>query len=155
MNAAQGLGGQRRGIPADIDGGRVELDELRIGDHRAGQSGHAEAFAFQLGGGGGDGVEAADAAGRQDRRRAGDLQPAALPVDGDAAHPADRVLQQAAQAGARPDLDVPRGQHAGGDGAHDRRTRLVATDARDAGTAVRGLQALSEAAGFGPVEGRA
>ena len=31
--AAQGLGGERRGIAADVDGGGMELHELGVGDH--------------------------------------------------------------------------------------------------------------------------
>ena len=64
--AAQGLGRQRRGIAADVDGSRMELHELRIGDDRAGARRHAEAFAARLQGIGRDGVERAEAAGGED-----------------------------------------------------------------------------------------
>ena len=46
--AAQRLGGERGGVAADIDGGRMELDELRVGDHGAGASGDGDAFAARL-----------------------------------------------------------------------------------------------------------
>ena len=48
--AAQRLGGERRRVAADVDRGRVELHELRIGDHRAGAGRHAEAVAARFGG---------------------------------------------------------------------------------------------------------
>ena len=64
--AAQRLGGERRRVAADVDGGRVELHELGIGDDRAGARGHAEAAALRFRRVGGDGVEVADAAGGQD-----------------------------------------------------------------------------------------
>ena len=46
--AAQRFGRERRGIAADGDGGRMELHEFGIGDHRAGARRHAEAFAARL-----------------------------------------------------------------------------------------------------------
>ena len=48
--AAQRLGGQRRRVAADVDGGGVELHELRVADHRAGPRRHGEAFAARYGG---------------------------------------------------------------------------------------------------------
>ena len=56
------FGGKRRGIAADVDRGRVELDELGVGDDGAGARGHAKAAAFRLGRVGGDRIEVADAA---------------------------------------------------------------------------------------------
>ena len=38
--AAQRLGGERRRVAADVDRGRVKLDEFRIGDDRAGARRH-------------------------------------------------------------------------------------------------------------------
>ena len=64
--AAQRLGGERRRVAADVERGRVELDELGVGDDGAGAGGHAEAAALGLRRVGGDGVEMADAAGRED-----------------------------------------------------------------------------------------
>ena len=63
--AAQRLGRERCRIDADGDGGRVELDEFRIGDARARACRDREAGAARLRRVGGDGVERADAAGRQ------------------------------------------------------------------------------------------
>ncbi len=57
------LGGERRRVAADVEHGRVELDEFGVGDHRAGARRHADASPFGLGRVGGDGVEMADAAG--------------------------------------------------------------------------------------------
>ena len=43
--AAQRLGGERRGVAADIDRGRMKLHELCIGDGGAGAGGDGDAFA--------------------------------------------------------------------------------------------------------------
>ena len=64
--AAQGFRGERRGIAADGDRGRMELDEFGIGDHGAGARRHAEAFAAGFRRIGRDGVERAQAAGGED-----------------------------------------------------------------------------------------
>ena len=48
--AAQGLGGQRRRVAADVDGRRVELHELGIGDGRAGEGGQARPSPRRFGG---------------------------------------------------------------------------------------------------------
>ena len=53
------------GSAPDVDGGRMELHEFRVGDHGAGASGHGDAVAARLARIGGDGVELADAAGRE------------------------------------------------------------------------------------------
>ena len=63
--------------------------------------------------------------------------------------------QQAAQAAARPHLDVARGEGGGDHRVHDRAPGLVALHAGDACPAVGGFQALGEAAVRRPVEGRA
>ncbi len=57
------LGRQRRGIAADIDGGRVELHEFRVGDQRARARGHGHALGDRGGRIGGDGEQPARAAG--------------------------------------------------------------------------------------------
>ena len=46
--AAQRLGGERRRVAADVDRGRMELHEFRIGDQRAGARRHGEALAARL-----------------------------------------------------------------------------------------------------------
>ena len=61
--AAQSLGGERGGIAADIDGGRMELHELGVGDHGAGTGGNGDAFAARFARIGGDRIELARAAG--------------------------------------------------------------------------------------------
>ena len=68
--AAQRFGRERRRVAADIDGGRMELHELGVGDHRAGAGGDGDALAARLAWIGGDGVDLARAAGREhDRAR--------------------------------------------------------------------------------------
>ena len=74
--AAQRLGRERRGVAADIDGGRMELDELRIGDHGAGASGDGDTFAARLARIGGDGVDLAGAAGGEHHCARRQQQPA-------------------------------------------------------------------------------
>jgi hypothetical protein len=61
--AAQRLGGERRGIAADIDRGRMKLHEFRVGDGGAGARSDGNAFAAGFAWIGGDGVELARAAG--------------------------------------------------------------------------------------------
>ena len=48
--AAQRFGRERRGIDADVDGGRMELHELGVGDHGAGARRHGDRFAARIGG---------------------------------------------------------------------------------------------------------
>ena len=48
--AADRLGRERRRIAADVDRGRMELHEFRIGDQRAGARRDGEALAARLGG---------------------------------------------------------------------------------------------------------
>ena len=74
--SAQGLGGQGRGVGADVDGGGMELDELGIVDARADGGGQGQALAAHGGRIGGDRIEAAEAAGRQDGGRRDDLHAA-------------------------------------------------------------------------------
>ena len=64
--AAQRFGGERRRIDAGVDGGRMELHELGVGDHGAGASRHGDGFAARIGRVGRDGEQRADAAGRED-----------------------------------------------------------------------------------------
>ena len=70
--AAQRFGRERRRIAADHDRGRVELHEFGIGDHGAGARGDRKAEAAGLGRVGRDGIEMADAAGREHHRARGD-----------------------------------------------------------------------------------
>ena len=46
--AAQGFGGQRRGVAANVDGGRVELHEFGVGDAGAGARREGERRAGRL-----------------------------------------------------------------------------------------------------------
>ncbi len=78
--AAQRLGGERRRIAADVERGRVELHELGVGDDRAGAGRGGEAAAPRLARVGGDGVEPADAAGRQHHGAGADGDAACSPA---------------------------------------------------------------------------
>src|SRR5262249_58283820 len=67
--AAQRLGGERRRIAADIDGGRVKLHELSVGNGGACSCGNGDALAARFAPTCGDGVELARATGCQHDRR--------------------------------------------------------------------------------------
>ena len=153
--AAQGLGRQGRGVAADIDGGGMELDELRIGDLRAGQGGEAQTLAPQLGRSRSHGIETADTARGQNHGRRDNLGQLSALFDQHAPDAAAVVLQEAAQALARPDLDVRMGKRRRGDSGHDGATGLVALDPRHAGPAVGGFQAEEERPLGVSIEGRA
>ncbi len=84
--AAQGLAGQGRGVEAEVDGGGVELHELRIGDPRPGQGRQPQPLAAHGGRVGGHGVEAAEPAGGQHRRRSDHLDQPPAALDQGAAH---------------------------------------------------------------------
>jgi len=66
--AAQRLRRQRCRIAADHDGGGVKLHEFRIGDHGAGARGDRKARSACFKRIGGDGIEMAEAAGREHHR---------------------------------------------------------------------------------------
>ncbi len=133
----------------------MELHELGIDDLGAGQGGQGEALAANLNGVGGDGVEATQAAGRQDHGGGGDLGPLAGDVGQNAADSAGGVHQQRQGADVFADLDVGAGPGLGGNRQHDGAAGAVAADAGDAGAGMGGLQALDEAAVRVAVEGRA
>ncbi len=153
--AAQGLAGQGRRVEVDVDGGGVELDELGIGDLSPRQGRQRQALAADGDGIGGDGVEAAQAAGGEDGGRGGDLHQSAAHLGQHAAHTTFGVGQQGPSAGLVTDLDLAAGDSEGADRLHDRPSGLVALDPGHAGAAVGGFQALGEAAGGVAVEGRA
>ena len=85
--AAQRFRRERRGIDADVDGGRVKLHEFGVGDQRAGARRHGDAGAAGVDGVCRDAIEMADAAGREHKR--GAAEEARLSV-GVAAKHADR-----------------------------------------------------------------
>ena len=66
--AAQRLGEERHRVGPHVEGGRVELDELEIGEARARAPGEGEAVAGGLGRVGGAREDLADAAGGEDDR---------------------------------------------------------------------------------------
>ena len=69
--AAQRLGGQRCGIAANHDRGRMELHEFGIGDHGAGAGGDRQSEAARLGRIGRHRVEMTDAPGGEHYRTGG------------------------------------------------------------------------------------
>ena len=138
--AAQGLGGQGRGVQPHVDGGGMKLHEFRIADHRAGQRGQRQAFAPRDRRIGRHGIQPADAAGGQDHRRRLDLDQLPASLGQHAAHPPVGVAQQGAGAHALADLDVGRGQGGGGHRGHHRAAGLVALHPRDAGPRMGRLQ---------------
>ena len=64
--AAQGFGGQWRGIDIGVDGGGMELHELGVGNHGAGAGREGDGLAARVGRIGGDIVKRTDAAGGDD-----------------------------------------------------------------------------------------
>jgi hypothetical protein len=153
--AAQGFGGQRGRIAADVDGGRVELHELGIGDGRAGQGRKGQALALEVGRRGGDAIEAADAAGRQDGGGSDELDQLAVLFGQHAADASLGVAQQAAQPAAGAHLYVARRQGGGDHRVHDRAAGLVALHPRHARARVRRFEAGGELAIGAAVKRRA
>ena len=157
--AAQGLGGERRGILANIDGGRMKLDELGVGDDRAGAGGDGDALATRLARIGGDGVDLARAAGCEHDGACRQQQPArqwpALDRHKlDALHAA--VAQQEIAGGEALDhADRWRGAHSREQRRHDGAPRGVALDMQDAVAAMRGLAPKHEMTRKILVEGHA
>ena len=144
--AAQGLGGERRGIAANGDGGGVKLDEFRIRNHGPRFRRHADADAAGLNRVGGDGVEMADAAGRQHDLVAGEqARFAGGPARNDARDAAGGEVQLLGGFGFM-DGDG-RGAADGGDERfHDRLAGHIAADADDAAFGMGGLAGLDELA---------
>ncbi len=68
--AAQRFRRERRGIGADVDGGRMELHEFGVGDQRSRARRHGDADAAGVDGICRDAIEMADAAGREHERGA-------------------------------------------------------------------------------------
>ncbi len=72
--AAQGFAGEGRGVGVERDRGRVELHELGVADQGARERRQRQALADEHARVGGHGVEAAEAAGGEQRRRGDDLE---------------------------------------------------------------------------------
>ena len=133
---AQRLGRERRRVGPDVERGRVELHELGVGDDGAGAGGERERLAARVGGIGGDGVEAADAARRE--HHGGGRQEVPDPVaalrradEADAAHALvldDQVLGLVVLEHA----DRRGGADRGDERLHDGGAGAVARDADDA-----------------------
>ncbi len=133
--AAQRLGRKRRRIAADHDRGRVELHEFGVGDHGAGARGDRKARSVGLGRIGGDGIEMADAAGRQHDRARGDHHGSRREIAGLAQLKAGdgAVLgEQCFGDKAFDQADRRRAAHGLAQRRDDRSTRAVAADVDDA-----------------------
>ena len=156
--AAQGLGRERRGIAADVDGGGMELHELRIGDDGAGAGRHAEAFAARFQRIGRHRVERAKAAGRKDDGRTRKKDQPRVGADAgtrEQAGDAAVLHRQFDGVKAFEQRDRRRGQRAFGERARNLRAGAVAFDVHDAVGAVRGLAAQRQRAVRLAVERRA
>ncbi len=143
--SAQSFGGQGRGVGAHVYGGGMKLDELRIDDARSDGGGQGQTLAAHGGRIGGDRIETAETAGRQDCGWSDDFQAAPVMVGQNAACAAPRVDKQRADAPAFEDFDMVGGAHGGDHRPHDRGASPVAADTCDAGARMRRLQALDEA----------
>jgi hypothetical protein len=153
--AAQGLGRQRHRVEADVDGGRVELDEFRVEDLGARRPGQGHSLALQGHRRGRASEQTARAAGRQDDSRGDHFNQGAVLFDHRATDASARVLNQGAQTGAFPDRDV-RGSPCRGDQSRQNRAPgTVPADPGHPGAGMGGLQTDGEVAGRGPVEWRA
>ncbi len=156
--AAQRFGGERRGVAADIERGRVELHEFGVGDDGADTGRHAHPLPAGFPGIGGDGIEMADAtraqhhgAGREDGAL---LRLAGIRTRDDAGDEAtlahqllDHIAFQHADGGG--------GAHGGDQGFHDRLAGHVALDAHDAALGMGGLARQDQLALEIAVEGHA
>ncbi len=145
--AAQGFGGQRRRVLAEIERGWVELDEFRIGDDRTGQRRHGHAFAAQVCRVGGHREQAARTTRGQDGDGGIDLDGLAIVFDQGANDGAFVGRNQAQRMGAFPDLDRRGFQRGRDDGFEDLLAGQVAADAGDAGQGMGGFAVKHE----GPV----
>ncbi len=159
--AAQGFGGERRGVAADGDGGGMELHEFGVGDERARACGHGKPVALRRGGIGGHGVKRAHASGRQHHMARADenerARLALVPAMGlgeDAAH-APLMECQRARTMAREHADRGRGRHRAAERGDDRFARAIAAHAHDARAAVGAFAAEHEMARGVAVEGHA
>ena len=153
--AAQRLGRERRGILADVNGGRVELHEFGVGDQRSGFGRHRHAFAAALRRIGRDAIEPPDPARREHQRRGGEERGFAFRV---ARHDADRASalgDDAPRDLSFDDADRGRARRDRGESVHDRASGAVAFDAHDAPMRMRGLARRREQSRFAAIEGNA
>jgi hypothetical protein len=146
----QRLGGERGGVLAHIDGGRMKLDEFSVGDHGAGASGDGDTLAARLAWIGGDGVDLAGAAGGEHHRARRQQQPAArlTTVDRRKLDALDAAITQQEIAGREAFDHADRGRrpHRGQQCRHDGAPGRVALDVQDAVPAMRRLAAQHEMA---------
>ncbi|MNV36630.1 hypothetical protein D3C71_1281160 [compost metagenome] len=154
--AAQGLGRQRRRVETYIDGGGMELHELRVEDFSPRLIGQRQSLAAQGRGVGRHLIQTADPAGGQDHGGGKDLvHPSAATFDQGPAHPAVRVLDQAAQPPVFPDLDMFGGARGGHHRRQDGPPGAVAAHPRHARQAVRRFQRDGKSARLVPIKRRA
>lgn len=139
--APQRLGGERRGVQAQVDGRGVELDELGIEHRRARQRRHRQPLAPERARVGGDRVEPAHAARRQHGRGRRDLDPPFALVREHAPDAARNVLQQRTGADAREDRHMRGGKRGPLNRGQNGAPGSIAAHAHHPRPAVRGLQA--------------
>ena len=152
--ATQRLGEERHRVGAHVEGGRVELDELQIGEARAGAPREGEAVAGRLRRVGRPREDLADAAGGEhDRPRAVEDE-RTVGVPGEDAGDAAAVPHQLEGEGALEDGEAALRAERGAQGAHDLGARGVPR-VQDACSRVRGLAREVELAGGVPIEARA
>ena len=137
--AAQRFRRQRRGIAADVDGGRVELHEFSIGNDGTGARRHGEAEPARFSGIGGDTIEMANAAGRQDDRAGGKLVPSAFGITQHHADHAAIMGDEIFHRAVFQDLDGGRLAHARDQRLHDGLASHVALHAHNTTLAMGGL----------------
>ena len=157
--AAQSFGRERRRIAADIDGGRMELHEFGIGDHRPSAGRDGDTLAARLAWIGGDRIDLARSSSREhDRARRQD----------EAARESGVICRRDLEPGhaAVSENEIARGQafehgdrrrraHRLHERVHDSAPRRVALDVKNAALAVRRLAAEGEMAFEVLVEGDA
>ena len=153
--AAQRFGRERRRIGVDVDGGRVELHELCVGDDCARARRHGDADAARLHGIGRHPIKMTDAAGRQHQRRTGNVADAPRGVarahGDDAAVARDDLLRRIAV----DHRDGRRLRELAFQRLHDGAAGGVAHDAHHASMRMRRLLRGREGAAVTAIEGRA
>ena len=151
---AGGFRDEHAGGPRDVQGGRVELDELEVRHLGAEAKGHRDPVARDDVGVGGLAIELAGASGGQDgrgRRHTG--EPAPGVGDDRAGDPPPFLLQQVQGEGVLAERDAAGGAGLPVQGPLELPARRVPSRVQDAGLRVSAFQAEGEVPAH-PVEGR-
>ena len=139
--ASQRFCRQRSRVAANIDRGRMELHELRVGDQRAGVIRHGKGVALRGFRIGRDRIKPARSARAQDRLRRAQLkQPAGFFLCQHAGNAPIAVLQQCKRLDALNHLDVRGGGYGVGQRLHDGLASKVAGHTGDTRPRVGGLK---------------